>query len=138
VNQDFPMMCPLCDTQLDSHTHLFFQCRYSSVVWKDINAKAGVQPLPRVWDCLVPIFLDLAKSKTRMALVKKLILCASVYFIWWERNNRIFKKEKRSSQQLVDQIWESTRLKLLTVRLKRTEVSDDFLNRWKIPERLLI
>ena len=44
-------------------------------------------------------------------LVHKLALAASVYFVWQERNSRIFSNEKRSSIVLIKEILDLNRLR---------------------------
>ncbi|GJS25764.1 reverse transcriptase domain-containing protein [Tanacetum coccineum] len=56
--------CSLCETQPDSHDHLFFESR-----------------------------------KTSKSVIAKLVVAATSYFIWQERNGRLFKNMKRTVNQ---------------------------------------
>nr|GEZ69598.1 reverse transcriptase zinc-binding domain-containing protein [Tanacetum cinerariifolium] len=53
-------------------------------------------------------------------VVDKLILAASVYFIWQERNFGLFKNKSKSEDVLIHFIYVSVRSKLMTVRVKKT------------------
>ncbi|GJU48573.1 lysine histidine transporter-like 8 protein [Tanacetum coccineum] len=71
--------CPLCERQPDSHDHLFFECIFSLQVWNQM------------------------KRSVRSVIVK-LVFAASCYYIWQERNYRLFKNEKRSEDQVIEVI----------------------------------
>ncbi|GJX59208.1 putative RNA-directed DNA polymerase, eukaryota, reverse transcriptase zinc-binding domain protein [Tanacetum coccineum] len=99
-NVDLSLLrCKLCDSQSDSHAHLFFKCSYSARVWLMIRSLAA----------------------------------AASYFIWKERNNRVFKNVRRSPEELRDSIIVTVRLKLLTFRFKNTAMVKELLARWKMP-----
>ncbi|GKD66684.1 hypothetical protein Tco_1308792, partial [Tanacetum coccineum] len=53
--------------------------------------------------------------------IGKLTLAAAAYFVWQERNFRLFKHSKRSVQEVVDCIMSSVRLKLLSCRFKKSK-----------------
>lgn len=40
--------CPLCELQLDSHNHLFFECVFSSQVWNHVKVLASMQNIAPV------------------------------------------------------------------------------------------
>lgn len=65
-------------------------------------------------------------------VIGRLILAASSYFIWMERNNRLFKKVRRSSDELRDIIMVTVRLKLLTYWFKNTAMVNRLLSQWKM------
>nr|XP_043638497.1 uncharacterized protein LOC122609526 [Erigeron canadensis] len=69
--------CSLCETQPDSHDHLFFNCNYSSQ------------------DAIIHGLMSGAKKKFGRAVICKLVLAATMYHIWQERNfEAISKKEE--------------------------------------------
>ncbi|GKD60351.1 hypothetical protein Tco_1297860, partial [Tanacetum coccineum] len=53
-----------------------------------------------------------------MSIIGRLLLAASMCHIWIERNNRIFKQVKRSSDDIHNIIMVTVRLRLLTFRFK--------------------
>ena len=64
---------------------------------------------------------SLPNNRSIMSVVRRLVLGASVYFIWQERNKRLFGTEKRKWQELVTVIKNTVRIKLViknTVRIK--------------------
>ncbi|GKA36102.1 reverse transcriptase domain, reverse transcriptase zinc-binding domain protein [Tanacetum coccineum] len=83
--------CPLCEATPDSHEHLFFICPFANSIWSRMKVKAGL-----------------------------VVAAFCVIFIWQERNWRLFKKSKRSIDQVVSCISSSVRMKLLSCAFKRT------------------
>ncbi|GKC51331.1 ribonuclease H-like domain-containing protein [Tanacetum coccineum] len=66
------------------------------------------------------------------------MLAATSYFIWQERNNRLFGKDARNVQQVRDAIVSIIRLKLLTFCFKNTSQVTRLLDAWKISRHLMI
>ncbi|GJX04456.1 hypothetical protein Tco_0190372 [Tanacetum coccineum] len=62
----------------------------------------------------------MAAKRTFKGVVGKLILATSSYYIWRERNNKLFKGTRRSSEELRDLIIVTVRLKLVSFRFKNT------------------
>ncbi|GJS69909.1 hypothetical protein Tco_0702750 [Tanacetum coccineum] len=57
-------------------------------------------------------------------VVNKLILATTVYFIWQERNFKMFKDESRTEDVLTKAIYDSVRSKLMTVRVKKSFIAE--------------
>ncbi|GJW84185.1 hypothetical protein Tco_0157330 [Tanacetum coccineum] len=70
--------------------------------------------------------MDVVWNKLR-SVISKLVLAAAAYFLWQERNNRLFRKEKRSIDQVVDCIINSVRLKLVSCRWKSSRAALDII-----------
>ncbi|KAJ6874348.1 hypothetical protein NC651_032986 [Populus alba x Populus x berolinensis] len=99
--------------QAGTHDHLFFKCAYSVVVWGDILTKALTPwPITPLQSLLQWATTNLRK-KDFTHFLSRLVFLTIVYFIWYERNNRIFKQAYRTSQCW----WE----KPLVVALKHSE-----------------
>ncbi|GJR07778.1 hypothetical protein Tco_0790430 [Tanacetum coccineum] len=89
------------------------------------------------FDLILDSLIPLAKRRTSTALVTKLVIAASVYFIWRERNDRLFNNNKRTVAQVIECIFSVVRLKLMSCRFKKSKISLELLERWKLPELLL-
>nr|GEU61661.1 RNA-directed DNA polymerase, eukaryota, reverse transcriptase zinc-binding domain protein [Tanacetum cinerariifolium] len=72
--------------------------------------------------------------KSSRSIIAKLVMAASAYFIWQERNGRLFKKSKKSVNQIIKVIFSSVRLKLLSCRFKRSKDGVFFAQLWRLPE----
>ncbi|GJX33497.1 hypothetical protein Tco_0243352 [Tanacetum coccineum] len=91
--------CPLCEATPDSHEHLFFICPFANSVWSRMKVKAGLGRVSHNIYDIVDHFGGIARRKTTHVVIAKLVVAASAYFIWQERNWRLFKKSKRSIDQ---------------------------------------
>ncbi|GJT69750.1 hypothetical protein Tco_1029036 [Tanacetum coccineum] len=114
-------VCPLCETQPDSHEHLFFDCSYSFQIWSRIKQFACLMGSGSSLDSIVSILMPIAKWKSFKSCIRKLTLAAAAYFVWQECNFRLFKHSKRSVQEVVDCIMSSVHLKLLSCRFKKSK-----------------
>ncbi|GKA86021.1 putative ribonuclease H-like domain-containing protein, partial [Tanacetum coccineum] len=63
-------------------------------------------------------FQPLANKRTVLNIMGKILFAAATYFIWLERNNKLFKRTRRSPEELRDAIVVTVRLKLVTFRIK--------------------
>ncbi|GKF28850.1 hypothetical protein Tco_0095192, partial [Tanacetum coccineum] len=75
----------------------------------------------------------IAHRRNVRSVIGRILVAAAAYFIWVERNNRVFKNSRRSLEELRDAIIVTVRLKLLSFRFKNTAVVQDILARWKMP-----
>ncbi|GJX06712.1 hypothetical protein Tco_0194644 [Tanacetum coccineum] len=72
-------------------------------------------------------------KRTAKRVIGQLLLAATSYFIWIERNNRLFKKVKKKPEEIRDMVMITVRLKLLTLRFKNKLKVVELLSRWKMP-----
>lgn len=89
------MRCILCYEDYDSHNHLFFDCKFFSQVWFKIIIKAGMENIAPAWLDVVSWLCDHAHSNSVVHYVSRLLIAASTYFIWQERNLRLFNHQAR-------------------------------------------
>ncbi|GJU52780.1 zinc knuckle CX2CX4HX4C containing protein [Tanacetum coccineum] len=111
-------LCPLCEMQSDSHEHLFFECSFALQVWENLKRFTCIDNLPSDLNSIVDFFIPLAKMRSIRSVICKLVFVASCYFIWQERNFRLFKKVKRTQDH--ELIKSNVRLKLLSCSFKKT------------------
>ncbi|GJV14190.1 hypothetical protein Tco_1359513 [Tanacetum coccineum] len=80
-----------------------------------------------------------SKGTSVVSIISRLLLGAVSYYIWSERNSRLFKKKVFTVPQIVQVITSMVRLKLVTFKFKK--VSTWFcllLDQWKIPSCCLV
>ncbi|GKB38076.1 hypothetical protein Tco_0883018, partial [Tanacetum coccineum] len=103
------------------------------IVWELVRQLAGMEHVPPyLHDILLELQL-IENLRTTKSVFGRLIMPATSYLVWLERNNHLFKKVKRSSEELRDIIMVTVRLKLLTFRFKNTAMVHNLLSRWKMP-----
>nr|GEV28401.1 hypothetical protein [Tanacetum cinerariifolium] len=88
--------------------------------WEHLKPFTSMYDIPSDLNSIVDFLIPLAKMWSTRSVIAKLVFVASCYFIWQERNDRLFAKKKRSQDQVIDIIKSIVRLKLLTCRFKKT------------------
>ncbi|GJY03689.1 reverse transcriptase domain, reverse transcriptase zinc-binding domain protein [Tanacetum coccineum] len=78
----------------------------------------GVPNMPSSLDLIMDILKPISRKRSARNVIVKLVFAASCYFIWQERNNRLFKNIKRSEDQVIEVIKSTVRLKLLSCKFK--------------------
>ncbi|GJU83480.1 reverse transcriptase domain, reverse transcriptase zinc-binding domain protein [Tanacetum coccineum] len=128
------LRCPLFDLVPDSHDHLFFECSFSSHVWSQVRALCGMDFIsPQLAD-VIAFIVPISKGKTVISILSRIVVDATSYYIWLERNGRLFKKKTSSPDQIVQVILSMVRLKLVTFKFKKMSTrSRLLLDQWKIP-----
>ncbi|GJU50690.1 putative RNA-directed DNA polymerase [Tanacetum coccineum] len=96
INEDLAMYCPLCESQPDYHKHIFFECLFSIQVWDIIKGLAGLSNVAGRYMDIVDFLIPSAHKRPCKSVIAKLVLSASAYYIWQERNTRVFAKQKRT------------------------------------------
>ncbi|KAK1440858.1 hypothetical protein QVD17_06690 [Tagetes erecta] len=125
------MCCLLCYADFDSHNHLFFECQFSSQVWLKTRRYAGLMSISPEWTSIKQ-WMILAQSKSIVNIVGKLVIAASTYHVWQERNNRLFKNQTRPPNIVVDLVFSTVRYKLMGIRFKMSPRVRAVLEDWKI------
>jgi hypothetical protein len=105
--------CILCGQHTETHDHLFFQCTYSAEVWGSLSAKTLFSWPSTTWQSLLQWAASTFRKKVFTHILSRLVLSTAVYYLWYERNNRIFKQIYRTSQELSDEAFEIIRACLL-------------------------
>ncbi|KAK1407859.1 hypothetical protein QVD17_39486 [Tagetes erecta] len=125
------MCCLLCYADFDSHNHLFFECQFSSQVWLKTRRFAGLMSISPEWTSIKQWMIH-AQSKSIVNIVGKLVIAASAYHVWQERNNRLFKNQTRPPNIVVDLVFSTVRYKLMGIRFKMSPRVRAVLEDWKI------
>ncbi|GJT69751.1 sodium/hydrogen exchanger 6 [Tanacetum coccineum] len=69
----------------------------------------------------------------------RIVVAATSYYIWLERNGRLFKKKTSTPGQIVDVIFSTVRLKLVTFKFKKMSTKSRLLlDQWKIPSYCIV
>ncbi|KAJ0892199.1 putative reverse transcriptase zinc-binding domain-containing protein [Helianthus annuus] len=132
------MCCVLCYGNVDSHDHLFFSCKYSSQVWNLIRDQANMEDVNPVWEEIISWLLDRRSLKKLNNVVARLITAAAAYYIWRERNARLFRNTTRPPDVLAKHILATVRYKLMGMKFKNTCQVVETLRKWSIHGNLIV
>lgn len=127
------MSCSFCNSQLDSSGYLFFECDFSNKVRKQVTNHAGFGDLSSVWYELIEDLITKLKRKNIENDIGKLILAATIYHIWKERNARLFRRSFHEVEEVVWVIIEDVRFKLLSLKQLHHKMKKETRMRWSIP-----
>nr|GEV36329.1 reverse transcriptase zinc-binding domain-containing protein [Tanacetum cinerariifolium] len=85
------------------------------------------------WAQIISSMVNMPAKKTIWSVVQRLVLEASVYFIWQERNFRLFRNGERSEDVLFKFIFEFVGYRLMGLKLKTTPDVIKASEVWNIP-----
>ncbi|GJU99542.1 reverse transcriptase zinc-binding domain-containing protein [Tanacetum coccineum] len=111
---------PLCEECPDSHEHLFFKCPYSMKIWNELKKKINVEEVNNDWENILNRVTDMACNNSMRSVLRRVVLAACVYYIWDERNKRLFGNQKRNHEALMQLIINNIRMKLVSLKVKNS------------------
>nr|GEV02091.1 hypothetical protein [Tanacetum cinerariifolium] len=71
VNSDLAVVCPLCETQPESHEHLFFDYPFSQQVWSRVQQIAGLTGAGPSLASIITHLLPIAKRKSSKSCIER-------------------------------------------------------------------
>ncbi|GJR59888.1 putative gag-pol polyprotein [Tanacetum coccineum] len=132
------LRCPLCNLVQDSHDHIFFECSYSLQVWLKIRILCGMDSIDARMDDILAFLIPISKGRSVVSIIARVVVAATAYFLWKERNSRLFSKKILSIDNLVESICSTVRLKLVTFKFKKiSSTSRLLLDLWKVPKKCI-
>ncbi|KAK1424402.1 hypothetical protein QVD17_19731 [Tagetes erecta] len=101
-----------------------------STVWLKARRFAGLISISPDWTSIKQWMIH-AHSKSIVNIVGKLVIAASAYFVWQERNNRLFKNQTRPPNIVVDLVFSTVRYKLMGIQFKMSPRVRAVLEDWR-------
>ncbi|GKF73417.1 hypothetical protein Tco_0219749, partial [Tanacetum coccineum] len=107
-------------------------------VWDRVKGYAGLDSSnPNIYD-IISDLIPIARRRLMLSIVAKLVVAALTYFIWQERNWRLFKKGKRNPNQICECIRASVRFKLMSCKFKKSRSGVRMAQLWELPEAIFV
>ncbi|PWA89282.1 hypothetical protein CTI12_AA034600 [Artemisia annua] len=122
--------CSLCNSVMDNHNHLFFDCDFSSKVWNYFKGLMRFEDAPDNLFTVIDLISTRTMGKSIWSIIQRLVLGAVVYHLWIERNNRIFQNKSRNIADICNIVREAVRLRLLSLKIKGSKRSLDASRIW--------
>ncbi|GJW58496.1 RNA-directed DNA polymerase, eukaryota, reverse transcriptase zinc-binding domain protein [Tanacetum coccineum] len=108
------------------------ECRITSKLWRSLKKQEKFDFMPDNWDAIMAAMTQLRHNRSIKSVLRRIILAACVYFIWNERNKRLFTSDKKDSNDLTAEIVNYVRLKLTSLTVKRTSQTEKVCKLWKV------
>ncbi|GKA73140.1 retrotransposon protein, putative, ty1-copia subclass [Tanacetum coccineum] len=133
----YAVRCTRPDVAFAQNITSRFQQNPGELHWTAVKRYTCISNILSDLEGIVDTIIPLAKKRSARSVILKLVFAASCYFIWQERNHRLFKKTKRTSNQIIDIIKSSVRLKFLSCTFKQTSNVQALFHLWKLPNSLM-
>ncbi|KAK4721925.1 hypothetical protein R3W88_012158 [Solanum pinnatisectum] len=82
-------VCALCKEEGETHQHLFFSCIFSKQIWHKMLKWQLITRGCEGWN-----------EELEWADVYRMAIAATIYYIWQERNLRIFQQKERTTDMI--------------------------------------
>ncbi|XP_028120126.1 uncharacterized protein LOC114317568 [Camellia sinensis] len=107
-------------------------------VWDAIKVKCNVKWPDIFWPDIVHVAMRESLGKSLRAITTRLALLCTVYQVWIERNNRIFNKEMKLEEVVINSIVQMIRGRLMSLNnLPRSAGDEWFLKQWNLTDSIL-
>ncbi|GJV64997.1 hypothetical protein Tco_1475825 [Tanacetum coccineum] len=100
----------------------YSMCDFSKEVWVNMKNKCDLETALNNWKIVVESLCNLQCSNSIGGILRRVVFAATIYYIWCERNARIFQQKKMSCESTCKVISEHIRLKLMSFKVKKTIV----------------
>nr|GEZ17761.1 FAR1 DNA binding domain-containing protein [Tanacetum cinerariifolium] len=108
-------------------------------VWLKVRLLSCMDGIPPRLADILAFTIPISKGRSFQSIIARLVLAASVYFLWRERNLRLFQKKTMTVDQLVRIICDTIRLKLITFRFKKMSTGSRLLlDQWRVPSYCIV
>ncbi|GJU45995.1 hypothetical protein Tco_1203261 [Tanacetum coccineum] len=108
-------------------------------VWSMVRMLSGMDSVSPRFEYVVEFLIPSSKGRSARSIISRIVMAATFYFIWQERNARLCKKKSKSHILIYESIIAIVRLKLLSFRFNKTNTHVcEMLATWKLPSSLMI
>lgn len=106
-----PSLCCICGSVTETRAHLFFQCTFSSTIWKLALHRFGRAQLFQDWPEMID-WISTGSGPFSLTL-KRLVTQTVIYHIWKERNSRLHTSDTEPPTSVFSLIDRSVRDSIL-------------------------
>lgn len=121
--------CLLCNRENESRNHIFFSCSYSTTVWTHFSSGFGISLLSPSWDDIAHSLLSQSGSRHQIYL-SILAWKATIYDIWWERNDRLHRGNHRHPDLLIKKISSTIKNRISALRPEHNSLASELIQLW--------
>ena len=107
--------CVLRDPELKPEI-IYLTRLYSKPIWLGFLDKCGIQRRVDDWSVEFQWAIDRLKGRALLAVILRIAWSAYMYFIWKERNNKIYGRQANTSTAFFSFIAEAVRYRLCGIK----------------------
>ncbi|KAL2230714.1 UNVERIFIED_CONTAM: hypothetical protein Sindi_1665800 [Sesamum indicum] len=126
--------CILCNEEaLETHSHLFFRCRFSRLCLAAVRRIIRVPWPNREWGRDIEWATRKWRGKHIINSAYRALLGSLVYHIWRERNLRRFQQIEHPANALASFIVDDIRQRILSINMSNSISTIALYRLWRIP-----
>ena len=92
--------CVMCRNAEETRDHVFFGCTFFKKIWNEVLALCGKAKEVTSWREKVEWAISRLKGKSLSSTILRIAWNAAIYFIWIERNKRIYQEKEGTMTQM--------------------------------------
>lgn len=129
--------CCFCNVNMETMDHLLFACKFSSSIWIHILNMFYLSYLIRLWEEYVKHLSCKWKANKLKYVLEKLCFGATIYWLWRERNSRVFGGKCSDAMIIVNLIKTITRERAMDLRkIKKSLANRRLASWWRLPNTI--
>ncbi|GJX09402.1 RNA-directed DNA polymerase, eukaryota, reverse transcriptase zinc-binding domain protein [Tanacetum coccineum] len=111
-------------------------------MWKDwvhtgekmtrLKRKMYMDDVNNEWENILNRVIEMAYNNSIKSILRRVMLAACVYFIWDERNKRLFGNPKRNHETVLLLIINNIRMKLMSLKVNNSAQVADVNREWQV------
>ncbi|GJU84292.1 RNA-directed DNA polymerase, eukaryota, reverse transcriptase zinc-binding domain protein [Tanacetum coccineum] len=125
------LICLCCQNSEDIK-HLLFQCSFSKDLWTKVRGIADIRCISFDLMSIMQFLIDVGNSNNIKSIIRRTAFAACIYSIWQERNGRIFRKVRRSCDEVFKSTVDKLKHRLLGLTIKDSPAVRDTESKWGI------
>lgn len=122
-------VCVLCQEAQETCQHLFFRCRYSRKIWRELVGGVMVDAFTTDWFEILDVISHPRQGHTESFIIRYVFQLLA-HSIWRERNARKHGEQRMDEGTLSKLVDKQVRLKLLLVKGKGKRYLEEGLMKW--------
>lgn len=99
-NQNVDASCVFCKDSRETKDHMFFSCRYSRTVWKELVSGLLLNNFTEKWLEIMTMLVKKDLDKTKGFIVRY-VFQNTIHSIWRERNDRRHGEQPSPTEKIV-------------------------------------
>ncbi|XP_060959193.1 uncharacterized protein LOC115699979 [Cannabis sativa] len=114
--------CPVCGTERETHSHLFYSCCLTQKIIKEIMSWCGYFS----WPNNIRQWLSRPSNNVREHMLNAIVL-ATLYAVWTNRNSCVFEQECKLAEIASKEVKSTVKLRFLSCNSRRNEPLFDYI-----------